>query len=82
MNERQATSDERRQLEAMIARRLKLETGEYGVVAVGSVAAARARQLHDVDGVVFMHLANGYILPTESIRCPWDDTFPSIIDGD
>ena len=53
-----------------------------GVVTVGSVATGQARESSDIDAIIFMHPVDRYILPTESIWCPWDDTFHGIFVSD
>lgn len=49
-----------------------------GVVGVGSIATNTASHGSDIDALVFMHPLDEYLAPTESIWCPWDDTFHSI----
>ena len=53
-----------------------------GVVGVGSIATNTAREGSDIDALVFMHPIDEYIVPAESIWCPWDDTFHSIFTQD
>lgn len=53
-----------------------------GVVGVGSIAMNTARAGSDIDALVFMHPLDEYIVPAESIWCPWDDTFYSIFTED
>ena len=73
-----ATEKKRSDLQLVITQFLKPEISVHGVVAVGSVATGHARESSDIDAVLFMNPVDRYILPTESIWCPWDDTFHSI----
>ncbi|MCP4429025.1 MAG: nucleotidyltransferase domain-containing protein [Chloroflexi bacterium] len=66
----------------MIARFIKPVSSVHGVVAIGSVATGNARKSSDIDAILFMDPVDRYILPAESIWCPWDDSFHSIFVDD
>jgi hypothetical protein len=53
-----------------------------GVVGVGSIALNTASDGSDIDVLVFMDPIDEYVVPAESIWCPWDDTFHSIFTED
>jgi hypothetical protein len=78
LDEQQATKKKRDDLQMVITRFVEPETCIHGVVVVGSVATGHARESSDIDAILFMDPIDRYILPTESIWCPWDDTFHSI----
>ena len=82
MNEKQATVRKRDDLQTVIGRFLEPENSVCGVVAVGSVATGHAGERSDIDAMIFMDPVDRYILPTESIWSPWDDTFHSIFVDD
>jgi hypothetical protein len=82
VNEQQATEKKREDLQIVIDRLLEPERSVCGVVVVGSVATGHARDSSDIDAILFMDPVDRYILPTESIWCPWDDTFHSIFVSD
>ena len=70
----EATERKRKDLQLVIA-----PVPAFGaVVAVGSVGSGRVRDRSDIDAVVFMDPVDRFILPTESIWCPWDNSFHSI----
>jgi hypothetical protein len=73
-----ATAKRRLDLQLAVERLLAPEPCVQGVVAVGSVATGHARPGSDIDAIVFMEPFDPYIVPTESIWCPWDNTFHSI----
>jgi hypothetical protein len=82
MTAEEATRKKRDDLELVIERFIEPEPAFKGVVAVGSVAAGRARAESDIDAIVYMDPVDRYVLPAESIWCPWDDTFHSIFTQD
>jgi hypothetical protein len=73
-----AITKKRRQVSLVIDTFIKGEPSIDGVAVVGSVALGTAATGSDIDAVVFMHPIDRYILPTESIWCPWDNSFHSI----
>lgn len=77
-----ATSTKRRQLEQAISQLLSPAPCVQGVIAVGSVALGEARPDSDIDALVFMDPIDDFVVPRESIWCPWDDSFHSIFSQD
>ena len=77
-----ATEKKRRDLVLAIEHLLAPEACVQGVVGVGSIAMNTARAGSDIDALVFMHPLDEYVVPAESIWCPWDDTFHSIFTPD
>ena len=73
-----ATETKRRDLRLVIDTFIEPEITIEGVVAVGSVATGAASANSDIDAIVFMHPIDRYIIPAESIWCPWDNTFHGI----
>jgi hypothetical protein len=78
-----ATDKKRKDLIYTVKHLLEPHNEVEGVVAVGSIASGNARIESDIDIIIFMSPINHYIVPAESIWCPWDDSFHSIfIDDD
>ena len=77
-----ATSTKRHQLEQAISQLLAPVACVEGVIAVGSVGLGEARPDSDTDALVFMDPIDHFVVPRESIWCPWDDSFHSIFSGD
>lgn len=77
-----ATEQKRHDLLYAIECLLAPEPAVQGVVGVGSIATGHARPGSDIDALVFMDPLDPYIVPAESIWCPWNDTFHSIFDED
>ncbi len=77
-----ATQKKRADLMLAIERLLAPEACVQGIVGVGSIATNTARAGSDIDVLVFMHPIDEYIVPAESIWCPWDNTFHSIFTKD
>lgn len=83
MNELTApTHKKRADLMLAIERLLKPAPSVIGVVGVGSIALNTASEGSDIDVLVFMDPLDEYVVPAESIWCPWDDTFHSIFTED
>lgn len=77
-----ATRKKRADLMLAIDRLLKPASCVIGVVGVGSIALNTASEGSDIDVLVFMEPVDEYVVPAESIWCPWDDTFHSIFVDD
>lgn len=82
MKASQPTEKKRQELLLVIERFVQPVPAFRAIVAVGSVGTGRARDASDIDAIVFMDPVDRYILPTEAIWCPWDDTFHSIFTDD
>jgi hypothetical protein len=82
MSETQATEKKRKDLQLVIDHFIEPVPAFRAVIAVGSVGTGQAREGSDIDAVIFMDPVDRYILPTEAIWCPWDDTFHSIFVDD
>ena len=77
-----ATESKRDDLLMVVERLLSPEECVQGVVAVGSVATGHAGPGSDIDAIILMEPVDLYIVPAESIWCPWDGTFHSIFVND
>lgn len=77
-----ATRKRRADLMLAIEHLLKPASCVIGVVGVGSIALNTASEGSDIDVLVFMEPIDEYVVPAESIWCPWDDTFHSIFVDD
>lgn len=77
-----ATRKKRADLMLAIERLLMPASCVIGVVSVGSIALNTASEGSDIDVLVFMDPLDEYVVPAESIWCPWDDTFHSIFTED
>jgi hypothetical protein len=77
-----ATRKKRADLMLAIERLLAPSSCVVGVVGVGSIALNTASEGSDIDVLVFMDPIDEYVVPAESIWCPWDDTFHSIFTED
>jgi hypothetical protein len=77
-----ATIRKRRDLLIVVGRLLQPEACVQAVVGVGSIATNTARPGSDIDALVFMQPLDEYVVPAESIWCPWDDSFHSIFTDD
>jgi hypothetical protein len=82
MDKHTATKKKRADLQNVISRLLEPHECVKGVVAVGSLATGQAREDSDIDAILFMDPVDRYIVPTESIWSPWDDSFHSIFTDD
>jgi hypothetical protein len=82
MNTTDLVAKKRSDLLLAIEKLLKKHSCVAGVLAVGSVATGHPRVDSDIDFIVFMDPVDLYIIPAESIWCPWDDTFHSIFVDD
>jgi hypothetical protein len=73
-----ATERKRSDLLFLIDKLLRAHCEVEGVVAVGSVGTGHAQITSDIDAIIFMDPIDHFIVPAESIWCPWDDSFHSI----
>jgi hypothetical protein len=77
-----ATRKKRADLMLAIERLFAPASCVIGVVGVGSIALNTASEGSDIDVLVFMDPLDEYVVPAESIWCPWDDSFHSIFTED